>query len=118
MTLQAEFHQRDRDLHPPAHTPVYKTSVLRTPRIPLWCLQNSLSEVTGPIFSPDELGPLDTDLVLNYAKLGEAIGEKTSFHGYVLDGKGQPVSNALVEVWQANACGRYRHRNDPYIAPI
>jgi protocatechuate 3,4-dioxygenase, beta subunit len=118
MTPQAEFHQRDRDLHPPAYTPVYKTSVLRSPRIPLWSLQNSLSEVTGPVFSPVELGPLDNDLVLNYAKQGEAIGEQTIVHGYVLDGNGQPVSNTLVEVWQANAGGRYRHRNDTYIAPI
>ena len=118
MTPEAEFHQRDRDLHPPAHTPVYKTSVLRSPRIPLWSLQNSLSEVTGPTFSPDELGPLDNDLVLNYAKQGEPIGEQTIVHGYVLDGNGQPVSNTLVEVWQANAGGRYRHRNDTYIAPI
>ena len=118
MTPQAEFHQRDRDLHPPACTPVYKTSVLRSPRIPLWSLQNSLSEVTGPTFSPAELGPLDNDLILNYAKQGEAIGEQTIVHGYVLDGNGQPVSNTLVEVWQANAGGRYRHRNDTYIAPI
>src|SRR6478609_9180078 len=118
MTPEAEFHQRDRDLHPPAYTPVYKTSVLRSPRIPLWSLQNSLSEVTCPIFSPDELGPLDNDLVLNYAKQGEAIGEQTIVHGYILDGNGQPVANTLVEVWQANAGGRYRHRNDTYIAPI
>ena len=118
MTPEAEFHQRDRDLHPPAHTPVYKTSVLRSPRIPLWSLQNSLSEVTGPTFTPDELGPLDNDLINNYAKTGEAIGEQTIVHGYVLDGNGQPVSNTLVEVWQANAGGRYRHRNDTYIAPI
>ena len=75
MTPEAEFHQRDRDIHPPAFTPVYTTSALRSPRIPLWSLQNSLSEVTGPIFSPEELGPLDNDLVLNYAKQGEAIGE-------------------------------------------
>ena len=47
-----------------------------------------------------------------------AIGEQTIVHGYVLDGNGQPVSNTLVEVWQANAGGRYRHRNDTYIAPI
>src|SRR6266446_9778619 len=84
MTPEAEFHQRDRDLHPPAHTPIYKTSVLRSPRIPLWSLQNSLSEVTGPIFTPDELGPLDNDLINNYAKTGEAIGEQTIVHGYVL----------------------------------
>ena len=54
----------------------------------------------------------------NYAKQGEPIGEQTIVHGYVLDGNGQPVSNTLVEVWQANAGGRYRHRNDTYSAPI
>src|SRR5258705_4299753 len=118
MTPEAEFHQRDRDLHPPAYTPGYKTSVLRSPRIPLWSLQNSLSEVTGPIFSPDELGPLDNDLVLNYAKQGEAIGEQTIVHGYVLDGNGQPIANTLVEVWQANAGGLLRPPTHTHLTPI
>jgi protocatechuate 3,4-dioxygenase, beta subunit len=118
MTPDAEFHQRDRSIHPPAYTAVYKTSSLRSPRIPLWSLQNSLSEVTGPMFTPEELGPLDNDLILNYAKAGQPIGEQTIVHGYVLDGNGRPVRNTLVEVWQANAGGRYRHRNDTYIAPI
>src|SRR5271156_1600825 len=116
MTPQAEFHQRDRDLHPPAHTPCYKTSVLRAPRIPLWSLQNSLSEVTGPMFSPDELAPQDNDLFRNYAKGGEPIGEQIIVHGFVLDGNSRPVTRTLVEVWQANAGGRYRHRNDTYHA--
>ena len=119
MTEQArEFIQRDRAQHPPALTPVYKTSVLRSPRIPLWSLQNSLSEVTGPVFRPDELGPLDNDLILNYAKDGEPVGERTIVHGRVLDEQGRCVPGALVEVWQANAGGRYRHRNDTYLAPI
>jgi protocatechuate 3,4-dioxygenase beta subunit len=118
MTPDAEFHERDRSIHPPAYTPVYKTSALRSPRIPLWSLQNSLSEVTGPMFTPDELGSLDNDLVLNYAKTGQPIGEQIIVHGYVLDGNGRPIPNTLVEVWQANAGGRYRHRNDTYIAPI
>jgi protocatechuate 3,4-dioxygenase beta subunit len=116
--LHDEFIQRDRDTHPPAFTPEYKTSALRSPRIPLWSLQNSLSEVTGPVFTPDELGPLDHDLILNYAQEGEPIGERTIVHGRVLDGNGRPVAGALVEVWQANAGGRYRHRNDSYLAPI
>ena len=100
-TVDAEFHQRDRNIHPPAHTPVYKTSVLRSPRIPLWSLQNSLSEVTGPMFSPDELGPSDNDLLRNYAKDGEPIGEQIIVHGYVLDGNGRPLSGTLVEVCSA-----------------
>ena len=113
-----EFMERDRGLHPLALTPEYKTSVLRSPRIPLWSLQNSLSEVTGPRFGPDELGPLDHDLILNYARGGEPIGERTVVHGHVRDENGRAVPGALVEVWQANAGGRYRHQNDSYLAPI
>ena len=118
MTPQAEFIQRDRSQHPPALTPDYKTSVLRAPLLPLWSLQNSLSEVCGPAFGRDELGALDNDLIRNYAKSGEPIGERTIVHGRVLDGNGRPVPDTLVEIWQANAGGRYRHRNDTYLAPI
>lgn len=118
MTPNDEFIQRDRTQQPPAYTAFYKTSTLRSPRIPLWSLQNSLSEVTGPIFRHDELGPLDNDLLLNYAKGGEPIGERIIVHGRVIDQNGRPVAGALVEVWQANAGGRYRHRNDIYLAPI
>lgn len=112
------FVQRDWTSHPPAYAPGYKTSVLRSPRNALISLQQSLSEVTAPIFRPDELGPLDNDLIMNYAKDGLPIGERIIVHGYVIDQFGKPVPNALVEVWQANAGGRYRHKNDQYIAPI
>ena len=113
-----EFFQRDRSQHPPAFTPGYKSSVLRSPRLQLWSLQSSLSEVTGPVFRPDELGPLDNDLILNYAKEGEPIGERTIVHGHVRDENGRGVPHTLVEIWQANAGGRYRHVNDRYLAPI
>ncbi|MBU6483590.1 MAG: protocatechuate 3,4-dioxygenase subunit beta [Betaproteobacteria bacterium] len=113
-----EFYQRDRTIHPPAYAPAYKTSVLRSPQKSLISLQNSLSEITGPVFGTDELGPLDNDLIMNYAKTGLPVGERIVVHGQVLDENGHPVKNALVEVWQANAGGRYRHRNDTYIAPI
>ncbi len=113
-----EFYQRNRDIHPPALTPTYKTSVLRSPRIPLWSLQNSLSEVTGPVFTPDELGPLDHDLIKNYAHTGDPVGERTIIHGQVLDEDARPQAGVLVEIWQANAGGRYRHVNDRYFAPI
>ena len=118
MSEKSEFIQRDRGWHPPAHTPNYKTSVSRSPRFPLLSLQNSLSEVTGPLFEKNELGPLDNDLIRNYAHAGEPIGERIIVHGRVLDENGRPVPNTLVEVWQANAGGRYRHKNDTYIAPI
>jgi protocatechuate 3,4-dioxygenase beta subunit len=118
MNPKSEFFQRDRSLHPPALTPNYKTSVLRSPRHALLSLQNSLSEVTGPLFNQNELGPLDNDLILNYAKTGEAIGERIIVHGKVLDEGGRPVPNTLVEFWQANAGGRYRHKKDTYVAPL
>jgi protocatechuate 3,4-dioxygenase beta subunit len=110
--------QRDRSQHPPALTPDYKTSMFRSPWLPLWSLQNSLSELTGQVFGHAELGPLDNDLIRNYARTGEPIGERIIVHGRVLDGTGRGVPGALVEVWQANAGGRNRHRNDTYLAPI
>lgn len=118
MDPAAELFQRDRQMQPPQYTPVYKTSVARSPRHALISLQNSLSEITGPVFGHSELGPLDNDLIRNYAKSGEPIGERILVHGRVLDECGRGVPHALVEFWQANAGGRYRHVNDTYIAPI
>ncbi len=118
MSRPYEFFQRDRSVQPPSFTPAYKTSVLRSPRLAMVSLQNSLSEVTGPVFGQHELGPLDHDLLLNYAHSGDPIGERTIVHGRVLDENGRGVAGALVEVWQANAGGRYRHKNDTYLAPI
>jgi protocatechuate 3,4-dioxygenase beta subunit len=113
-----EFVMRDPASHPPACAPGYKSSVLRSPRLPLVSLEQSLSEVTGPVFGADELGPLDNDLVLNYVKGGLPIGERIVVHGHVRDQFGRPVKNALVEVWQANASGRYRHKKDQYIGAL
>ena len=118
MSRPYEFFQRDRSVQPPSFTPAYKTSVLRSPRLAMVSLQNSLSEVTGPVFGQHELGPLDHDLLLNYAHSGDPVGERTIVHGRVLDENGRGVAGALVEVWQANAGGRYRHMNDTYLAPI
>jgi protocatechuate 3,4-dioxygenase, beta subunit len=118
MDREAEFFQRDRSIHPPAFTPQYKSTALRSPRLPLLSLQNSLSEVTGPVFGRNELGPLDNDLILNYARDGQPIGERIIVHGHVREETGRPVPSILIEFWQANAGGRYRHKNDTYIAPI
>jgi protocatechuate 3,4-dioxygenase beta subunit len=101
MQARVEFFQGDRSIHPGAHTPEYKTSVTRSPRQALLSLQNSLSEVTGPVFGHNDLGPLDNDLIRNYAKTGDPIGERIIVHGRVLGGTGRPVPNTLVEFWQA-----------------
>lgn len=113
-----EYLMRDTTAHPPAYAPGYKTSVLRSPRNALISLPQTLSEVTAPVFSAAELGPLDHDLIRNYAKTGLPIGERIIVHGYVRDQLGRPVKNALVEVWQANASGRYRHKKDQYLGSL
>lgn len=118
MTTPAEYYQRDRGRHPRALTPDYKTSVARSPRLSLISLQQSASEITGPVFGHNDFGPLDHDLIKNYAKDGDPIGERIIVHGRVLDEDARPVPNTLVEIWQANAGGRYRHKKDTYLAPI
>ncbi|MCV2894929.1 protocatechuate 3,4-dioxygenase subunit beta [Lentibacter sp. XHP0401] len=115
----AEFYQRDRNWHAPALTPAYKTSVARSPRYSLISLENTPSEISGPRFGHNDIDPLDNDLLNNYAKAGESpIGERIIIHGRVLDENARPVPNTLVEIWQANAGGRYRHKKDTYLAPI
>ena len=110
---------RKLERHPPALHPPYKTSVLRSPRQPLLSLPNGPTEITGPVFGHSALGELDHDLTRNFAAPGEsAIGERAIVHGKVLDEAGRPVAGALVEIWQTNAGGRYRHPRDNYLAPL
>ena len=114
----AQIMMRDTTSHPPAHAPGYKTSVLRSPRNALISIEQTLSEITAPVFDASELGEKDNDLILNCAKDGLPIGERIIVHGFVRDQLGRPVKNALVEVWQANASGRYRHKKDTYIGAL
>lgn len=116
--MNGRFIQRDRDWHPPAYTPQYKTSVLRSPRNALLSLGPTISEMTGPVFGHDILGELDNDLIRNYAKTGSPIGQRIVVYGRVLDENGNGVPGALLEFWQANAGGRYRHKKETYLAEI
>ena len=113
------FFQRDRDWHPPAYAPQYKTTVLRSPQKALLSLDNTISEITGPTFGHGIIQPLDNDLIRNYSQHGEeAIGQRLVVYGQVLDQNARPVRGTLVEFWQANAGGRYRHKKDQYFAPL
>ncbi len=118
MRPPAEYYQRDRDRHPPALAPDYKTSVSRSPRFAPISLEQSVSEITGPVFGHQDVGLLDHDLIRNYAQTGDPVGERIIVHGRVLDENARPVPQTLVEIWQANAGGRYRHKKDTYLAPI
>lgn len=114
----AEFFMRDRTLHPPAFDPGYKTSVARSPRLPLLTIQQTPSEITGPTFGHGDFGALDNDLTMNFAHGGMPVGERMVLHGRVLDENGRPVPKTLVEIWQANASGRYRHKKDVYLGAL
>jgi len=116
---QGGFIARDRNRQPDAYTPEYKSSVKRSPNAALVSFPSSISEETAPMFGHSMLGELDNDLIHNYARAGEsAIGPRIIVHGRVLDEHGNGVPNTLVEVWQANAGGRYRHKKESYIAPL
>ncbi|MCR9125124.1 MAG: protocatechuate 3,4-dioxygenase subunit beta [Rhodobacteraceae bacterium] len=110
---------RRHDMHPRPYDPDYKTSVTRAPRLPLLSMQATPTEETGPRFGHDRIGPLDNDLIRNHAQ-GDAlaIGERIRVFGRVIDETGRAVPHTLVEIWQANAGGRYRHIKDTYFAPL
>jgi protocatechuate 3,4-dioxygenase beta subunit len=110
---------RNRAMHPDPYDPGYKTSVARSPNLPLLSMESTPSEETGPTFGHAQLGSLDNNLILNWTKgAAPAIGERILMHGRVLDETGRPVPHTLVEIWQANAGGRYRHIKDTYFAPL
>lgn len=110
---------RNRAAHPVAYDVDYKTSVTRSPNLPLLSMESTLTEETGPRFGHGLLGALDNNLIVNWTKgTAPAIGERILMHGRVLDELGRPVPQTLVEIWQANAGGRYRHVKDGYLAPL
>ncbi|WP_147107024.1 protocatechuate 3,4-dioxygenase subunit beta [Tateyamaria sp. syn59] len=113
------LYPRDRNWHPAAYFPEYKSSLLRSPQKPLVKAPPSPSEDHGPVFGHDMLGPLDNDLIRNFAALDEmAIGPRMIVKGRVLDENARPMPGVLIEVWQANAGGRYRHAKEGYLAPL
>lgn len=117
--LKQNFSKRNYATQPEANYPDYRSTVLRHQQHKLVVLPQSIADMTGPVFGHMDLGDKDHDLIINYASTGKsAIGERIVVRGKVLDESGKPVPNALIEVWQANAGGRYRHKNDSYLAPL
>jgi protocatechuate 3,4-dioxygenase, beta subunit len=96
--------------------PAYRSTTKRAPQKPLVIAPHTLSELTGPVYGHEAVRERDNDLTLQHA--GEPIGERIIVHGRVLDEDGRGVANTLVELWQANACGRYVHAVDRHPAPL
>ena len=104
------------DVHPPLRYPAYLSTALRAPNRPLIAQPQRLTEVTAPVFGDDAVGVHDHDLTRGSS--ADPVGQRIIVHGRVLDSSGRPVPKTLVEVWQANAAGRYRHAADTWRAPI
>lgn len=104
------------DVDPPYDYPDYVGTRLRAPTRPLLWLPHAMTEVTGPVFGSERVQPGDADLTRQHD--GDPIGERIIVHGQVLDSAGRPVPGTLLEVWQANSAGRYRHDVDQHDAPL
>jgi protocatechuate 3,4-dioxygenase beta subunit len=101
---------------PPYLWPDYVSTRLRAPLEPLVIVPETLSELTGPAFGDGDVGELDHDLTRQHD--GEPLGERIIVSGRVTDRDGRPVRSALIEIWQANAAGRYIHDGDQHPAPL
>ncbi|HZK32793.1 MAG TPA: protocatechuate 3,4-dioxygenase subunit beta [Corynebacterium sp.] len=104
------------DIFAPLHFPEYRTTAKRNPNNELILVPERLGELTGPVLGERDLGGIDNDMT--HANGGEAIGQRIFVHGRVLGWDGKPVPDTLIEVWQANSAGRYRHKNDSWPAPL
>jgi len=109
-------YERPRGLHPPLDFPGYRATALRAPGRPLVPLPHRLTEVTGPLLGAERVTAADADLTTQHA--GEPLGERIIVTGRLLDSGGRPVAGTLIEIWQANAAGRYAHGVDNHPAPL
>jgi protocatechuate 3,4-dioxygenase, beta subunit len=102
--------------HPPLDYPPYRSTALRHPKQALVYLPHTVSEVTGPQLGPERVREGDDDLTTQHQEM--PIGERITVSGRVLDTAGKPLADTLVEIWQANSAGRYRHRQDRWPAEL
>ena len=103
-------------VHPSPDSPAYRATALRHPTRRLVVIPQTLTETTGPVYGRESIGPLDHDLTRQHP--GEPHGQRIVVEGRVLDEGGRPVPHTLLEIWQANAAGRYSHHVDRWDAPL
>src|SRR5262249_20617612 len=112
----APYRRHPAESQPPYLYEPYRSTVQRSPRQPLVLLPHTLSEITGPVYGHSDVTERDSDLTRQHA--GEPQGERIIVTGRVLDDNARPVPRTLVEIWQTNAAGRYRHSSDNHPAPL
>lgn len=106
------------EVHPPYLYPAYGSTVRRAPKERLIPLTHGLAEPARPVYGEGDVRDIDSDLTSNASAGGPALGERIIVTGQILDDRGRSIPGALLEVWQANAAGRYAHRNDQHDAPL
>ena len=114
--MMSSYRREDIEAHPAYAHDAYASTLKRAPRHPLIRIAHTLSEITGPRFGRETIRPGDTDLT--HFNGGEAIGERIVVSGRVIDEDGRAVPETLIEIWQANAAGRYAHPDDQHQAPL
>ncbi|KAE8762624.1 protocatechuate 3,4-dioxygenase subunit beta [Georgenia thermotolerans] len=107
-----------RGVHPPLDSPEYRSTALRHPTQPLVLLPQRLTELTAPVFAGVTVHAGENDLTRAHGGPGEPLGQRIIVHGRVLEEDGRPVPGTLIEIWQANAAGRYAHAWDTWPAPL
>jgi protocatechuate 3,4-dioxygenase beta subunit len=113
---RAPIPRGEPDVHPLPDSPAYRATALRHPLQPLIAIPQTLTELSSPVFGGDAIAPLDHDLTRQHG--GEPVGQRIVIEGRVLDEGGRPVPETLIEIWQANAAGRYAHHVDQWNAPL
>jgi protocatechuate 3,4-dioxygenase beta subunit len=116
--MSHRYRPRDWQAQPPYLYEPYRSTVQRAPSKPLIPLPQTLSEITGPVYGRDSVTELDADLTKNAARNSAPLGERIIVTGRVLDEDGRAVPDTLIEIWQANAAGRYIHGTDQHDAPL
>ena len=116
MSDPLQYNRESKGDHPPALHEDYKSTILRSPKRAPINLDHTLTEITGPLFGHAPIQPGDDDLSIENGE--EAQGQRIFVSGRVLDEDGHTVPNTLIEIWQCNAAGRYRHEIDQHPAPL
>lgn len=117
-TMPTDMESLNFDVHPKHLSPDYKSTILRSPTKPLMIVREQLQDLRLPVFGESVLGQYDHDLTKNARVNGEPIGERIKVAGRVMDDAGRPLSKVLIEIWQANAAGRYVHKAEIHDAPL
>lgn len=114
--VSSEYPARSVEAHPAYLTPDYVFTRKRAPTRPLRLIPQSATELYGPVYGQESVRPGDNDLTRQHE--AEPVGERILVTGRVTDEDGRGVPNTLLEIWQANAAGRYIHKLDQHLAPL